>query len=352
MDRHHVGRLLAAVGASVLVLAVSGMVSADVFNMPAGQTNLTMVPVGDSGNAADTLVMSDGTHGYGSVSYAYSIGQYDVTAGQYTAFLNAVAKTDTYVLYDPLLANSFASCGISRSGSAGNYSYLATKNANFPVNWVSWASAARFCNWLQNGQPTGPEGNGTTETGSYNLNGATTDSVLMSVTRNAGAKWFIPSENEWYKAAYYKGGAANAGYWLYPTQSNSIPSNVLSVTGINNANYYTTVYTDPTNYLTAVGTFAASPSAYDTFDQGGDLWEWNDTVIGSARGLRGGSFHYASDAMQSAYRSHPTYGPTYDSSYYGFRVSEIPDGYQVPEPASLGLLVFGTCALLARRRFA
>ena len=42
----------------------------------------------------------------------------------------------------------------------------------------------------------------------------------MAITRNAGATYFIPSENEWYKAAYYKGGGTNAGYWTYPTQSN------------------------------------------------------------------------------------------------------------------------------------
>ena len=65
----------------------------------------------------------------------------------------------------------------------------------------------------------------------------------MAITRNAGATYFIPSENEWYKAAYYKGGGTNAGYWTYPTQSNTAPSNVLSPTGTNNANYYDTATT-------------------------------------------------------------------------------------------------------------
>ena len=96
----------------------------------------------------------------------------------------------------------------------------------------------------------------------------------MAITRNAGATYFIPSENEWYKAAYYKGGGTNAGYWLYPTQSNTAPSNVLSATGTNNANYHGTRRATPirANYLTPVGTFAASPGPYGTFDQGGDVW--------------------------------------------------------------------------------
>jgi hypothetical protein len=64
-----------------------------------------------------------------------------------------------------------AACGITQTGSPGNYSYTTTlsgytvNNGNFPVNGVSWGSAARFCNWLTNGQPVGPEGAGTTETG-------------------------------------------------------------------------------------------------------------------------------------------------------------------------------------------
>ena len=76
--------------------------------------------------------------------------------------------------------------------------------ANCPAFNVSWGDAARFCNWLQNGQSTsGTEAAGTTETGAYTLSGGTSDAALLAITRNANATYFIPSENEWYKAAYY-----------------------------------------------------------------------------------------------------------------------------------------------------
>ena len=80
----------------------------------------------------------------------------------------------------------------------------------------------RFCNWLQNGQPVYPEDTlgevaSSTESGAYSINGAISNTAMMAVTRNPGAAFFLPSENEWYKAAYYKGGGTNAGYWTYPT---------------------------------------------------------------------------------------------------------------------------------------
>ncbi len=187
---------------------------------------------------------------------------------QYCQFLNAVAKTDTYGLYNPIMGTFYPTVSIARSGDAGDYSYSVaggyngsySEAANCPAFGVTWGDAARFCNWLQNGQPTGAQGLGTTETGAYTLDGAVTNDDLMAVTRNAEAKYFIPSEGEWYKAAFYKGGGTDAGYWLYPTQSNDAPSNLLSGTGTNNANYYDDGYADPTNLLTPVGAFAASPS--------------------------------------------------------------------------------------------
>ena len=310
--------------------------------------SIAMVPVGNPGNAADPYNPNSFPGGYGSVAYSYSIGKFDVTASQYTAFLNAVAKTDTYSLYNSNMASNFAAAGISQSGSSGSYTYVTTKNGNFPVNYVTWGDAARFCNWLSNNQPSGAEGNGTTETGSYTLNGVTTDAALNAVTRNANADYVIPTENEWYKAAYYN--PSSSSYYLYPTSSNSPPSNVLSATGTNNANYYDYYgtgnggYTDPTNYLTAVGTFADSASPYGTYDQGGDVWQWNESdYYGSYRGLRGGSFYYTNVNLQSGILSYDN--PT-DGNYglIGFRVS------QVPEPAPLGLLGLGLIGILARRR--
>jgi formylglycine-generating enzyme required for sulfatase activity len=298
--------------------------------------NLQFVTVGNPGNAADPLT------GYGAVPYTYQMGKYDVTTAQYCQFLNAVATTDTYGLYNSDMT-VYSTIKITQSGSSGSYSYSVTGSdpqaANCPVFSVTWGDAARFCTWLQNGQ----KGPGTTETGAYTLNGAVTDAALMAITRNAGATYFIPSENEWYKAAYYN--ASTASYWLYPTQSNTQPSNVLSATGTNNANYGG--YTDPLNYLTPVGAFAASPGPYGTYDMGGDVYQWNEANIGGLyRGMRGGGWSYASYSLAAS--SSNNFEPAFDRDSLGFRVASA-----VPEPGSIILVVCGGLCLLAyawRRR--
>ena len=209
--------------AFVLVLPITGIVSADVFNRPPGLTSLEFVTVGNPGNVADTRYASPG---FGAVAYTYKMGMYEVTTGQYCEFLNAVARTDTYGLYNPEMWSSEFGCKIQRSGDAGSYAYtVAADWANRPVIQVNWGDAARFSNWLTNGQPnTGVQDPTTTENGSYYLNGAVTQAQLMAVTRKPNARYVIPSEDEWYKAAYHKNDGATAnraschsGEWLKRT---------------------------------------------------------------------------------------------------------------------------------------
>ncbi len=313
---------------------------------PALAVNIETVPVGNPGNAGDSRY-----GGYGSVAYTYNIGKYEVTAGQYAEFLNAVAKTDTYGLYNELMdydSNpSWVGCNIKRSGSPGSYTYSVPPDwANRPVNYVSWGDAARFANWLHNGQPTGAQGPGTTETGAYTLNGAVTDVALAAVTRNAGWEWAIPTEDEWYKAAYHKNDGVTGNYWEYPTGSNTPPSNqLIDPDPGNNATFYEN---GPTiggpYYRTEVGAHENSESPYGTFDQGGNVMEWNEPVLYNwQRLLRGGSYgHNGASFLHASERD--SLPPTLEFANVGFRV------VQVPEPASMALLALAGIGMLARRR--
>jgi len=205
MGRVHISGTFTILGPFYSMFALAGGVSAAI--------SIAMVPVGNPRNVADPST------GLGSVSYSYSTGEYDVTSSQYTAFLNAVASTDTYSVYNSGMAGTtLGNPGIIQSGTSGSYTYtVAAGRGNYPVTDVSFWDTTRFANWLDNGQPSGAEGAGTTETGTYTLTstGITNDAI----TRNPTYIWAVTSENEWYKAAFYD--PANGTYSLYSTQSNT-----------------------------------------------------------------------------------------------------------------------------------
>jgi formylglycine-generating enzyme required for sulfatase activity len=290
------------------------------------------------------------------VSYEYRIGKYEVTAGQYTAFLNAVGGVDTYALYNTNMSATDVGSGITRSGggTVGDpYTYsVASDFANRPVNCVSYWDSCRFANWLHNNQPGGQQDAGTTERGAYTLDGYI-GSDGRTIQRNPGAKWTVTSENEWYKAAYHKNDGNTGNYFDYPTSNDTAPGRDMADASGNNANYYIsgvgTYPIDSGKYTTLVGEFQNSDSPYDTFDQGGNVWEWNETVVNegegwSYRGLRGGSFYY-NYVISYLLASFRGYGyPTDEHSLAGFRVSEV------PEPATMSLLALGVAAVMARRR--
>jgi formylglycine-generating enzyme len=340
-------RMMGAVGA---LLLASGAAMADI--------SIEMVPVGDPGNAGQLSGAGAGGRGpdriCGAVDYQYNIGKYEVTAGQYTAFLNAVAGVDTYELYNPQMFNTSFGSGISRGGggTVGNpYTFTVDPAfVNRPVNYVSWGDAARFTNWLTNGQLMEPEGSRTTETGSYALNGAMTEADLMAVARvpdsarvSGKAYYFIPTEDEWYKAAYYNPAATT--YFGYPTNSDTAPGTDMSDASGNNANYAPMYWQ---RYTTVVGNFRNSPSPYGTFDQGGNVSEWNEAIIGdSYRGVHGGSFD-PNDTFQITSKNRGDFYCTYEASAgynnIGFRVSEI------PEPVSMSIFALGGLAMIRHRR--
>ena len=210
--------------------------------------------VGNPGNTGEGAGAGYGGYGpnaiVGAVNYTYDIGKFEVTAAQYTEFLNAKAATDTHALYSTIMWSSTYGCKIQRSGTSGSYTYsVAADRANRPVNYVSFWDAARFANWLQNGR-----GNGDTETGAYTLSGYKgTDG--RTIARNSGAKFFVPSENEWHKAAHHKNDGVTGNYFDYPTGSDSMPGRDLSeaTNSGNNANYYLNGYTWPNPAGFAIG---------------------------------------------------------------------------------------------------
>ncbi len=331
------------------IVAAFGMLVL-VTSLASAQITFDWATVGNINNTNDAT-------GYGAVSSIYNIATKEVNLFQYRAFLNAVAATDTHSLYNTSMGTDANIAGITRSGSSGNYTYAVSGSGNRPVTYVSWFDAARFSNWVANGQPTGAQGNATTEDGAYTLNGATSGVSFTKngINPNTGATtmYWIPSENEWYKAAYYQpvgSGGPGDSYWLYPTRSDGVPANTIGA-GLNQANYFdgdysltqNSTYSGSQNYLTDGGAFSGSGSYYGTYDQGGNVWEWNDAVISdSFRGLRGGAWGSSNEFLRSSSRD-INYIPTNENPAVGFRLASV------PEP-STAMLMIGAAGWLARRR--
>jgi hypothetical protein len=303
--------LVAALGAASPALAVS----------------IDWVFVGNPSNACDP--QSQGC--FGSVASPYRIGKYEVTNAQYAEFLSAKAASDPLDLYNTSMGTG--SGGIMRSGSPGSYTYSPSAGReDWPVNYVSFYDGLRFANWLHNGQ-----GGGDTETGAYTLLGGTpTPSNGTTVTRNVGAAVFIANEDEWYKAAYYDPGSAS--YFDYPAGTDTQTVCALPTAIPNRANCNNAVL-----QLTTAGSYTGSASPHGTFDQGGNVWEWNEAIITGARGLRGGSYFFVIPVDLAA-SSRLGHVPTDHNNAVGFRVASI------PEPSTGLLVLTGLAGLAALRK--
>jgi formylglycine-generating enzyme required for sulfatase activity len=283
--------------------------------------------VGNPGNSCDGQTQGC----FGAVDYVYGVATHEVTNVQYAEFLNAKAAADPLSLYNTSMGSGLG--GITRTGVSGSYNYTAiTGRENMPVNYVSFYDALRFANWLHNGQ-----GSGDTETGAYTLLGGTAAPTNgLTVTRNAGATIVLASEDEWYKAAYYDG--VLGVYYDFPAGVDATTTCAPPGPTPNTANcdYGSFPYS-----LADVGSYTGSPSPYGTFDQGGNLWEWNETISGTMRIRRGGSYGGSANSLAASFRS--DLGPSSEVASVGFRVA------LVPEPGT-GVLVLTGLTMIAARR--
>ena len=304
----------AIVLSAVSILSFHSSAQADTFGSGANAFTLNFVQISQTNNATDPTT----TNKYGAVPY------------EYRASVNEISQNDI----------TKATAGGLSNVTAGVY--LGDK----PAANISWYEAAAFVNWLNTSSG---------KTAAYSLTFSNTQWSMAlqsssnawtaggtNLYRNKDAYYFLPSENEWYKAAYYNRTGTN--YFLYPMTSTNVPTPVASGTNANTAVYNQTGLQGP-----AAVNLAGGLSTYGTMGQAANMWEWMETAADGTnttsdenRNLRGGTFALTADPMRSVeFRS---FGPASDNVTFGFRVASV------PEPSTYALLLLGAGAMYLWKR--
>lgn len=276
----------------LLTLAYVGTAYADTFGSGPNTFDIDFVTIGNPGNADDTTGNPDPA---GEVDYTYRIGQFEISE-------DMVNK-----------ANAEGGLGLTHDN----------RGANKPASSISWFEAAQFVNWLN-------IDSGSTE--AYKFNGSSFELWVPAdagynsdnLYRNSNAKYFLPSMDEWYKAAYFD---PNSGvYFDYPTGSNSVPDGIdFAGDTTFDAVFFDGGSKPAPNDITDVGVL----SPYGTAGQGGNVNEWEETDFdlvndssSSARGGRGGDWA-SSGGLLSSVRGDVV--PTVEDRAIGFRVASVSD---------------------------
>ncbi|WP_197529341.1 formylglycine-generating enzyme family protein [Botrimarina mediterranea] len=309
--------------------------------------------VGNPDNAADP------DNGLGTVADTFAVARTNVSNRQYVEFLNAKAMDDQYGLFSSQMMSS-SHGGIVRLGDIGSYSYAVKEDAlgvqagrdysyaNKPVVFVTWFNAVRFVNWMHNSQ-----GDGDTESGAYDLTQLPADlSQPFTVSRNSDAKYWLPSLDEWYKAAFHDASAGkSAVYFDFATGSNSVPdsddpatldtpntTNVANFTRYAPGDGYNSGEAMPNRMypLTDVGAYSETTSSYGAFDMAGNVWEWTETNSVSPSdsvlmGVSGSAWRSDFQVLLSGQPVGIGSSPLSVAIDRGFRVATI------PEPTALAL---------------
>jgi len=300
----------AAFVCAVFTLMTNISAQADTFGTSGNEFTIDFVNIGNAGNAADTT-------SYGAVPYEYRASIYEITQD---AITKATASGMANVTAGPWTGNQ-------------------------PAANISWYEAAAFVNFLNTSTGNTAAYDLTFSNGSWSMalwsSGQAWTEGGENLYRNKDAFYFLPSENEWYKAAYYN--AAGTNYFLYPTGSDTAPTAVASGTNADTAVY-------SVNLVPAIVSSAGGLSSYGTMGQGGNVYEWNESAFDGTnsspsenRANRGGAYVSPEVALRSSFRL--SGGPAGANTEIGFRVASV------PEPSIYALLLMaGAGWLLWKRR--
>jgi hypothetical protein len=176
----------------------------------------TIASTGNAAYAGPTLNGYPG--GRGAVSYEYRIARSEVSTAQWLEFANVAAKQDLNLFFQVWPSFWGAARDGSYSGPGRRYSLISPSAAESPVTGISWRAAAMYCNWLNNGkqQDVASFTYGAYDTATF---GITSTGFSDQPAHSPGARFWIPSVDEWIKAVHFdpnRSGPGQGGYWSFP----------------------------------------------------------------------------------------------------------------------------------------
>ena len=304
-----------SVAAVLPLLVLSGEANADTFARGDNSFEIDFVTIGDPGNAADT---TGRPRTAGAVDYVYRIGKYEISRDMVD---KANAEGDLGIRLNSL-----------RSVRGG-------PRPDMPATGVSWNEGARFINWLNASEGFSPAYKFATQPGDdgYSVH----RNILLwqagdpgfdaaNPFRNSLTQYFLPSMDEWYKAAYFDPNTNDGagGYWDYPTGSDSMPTRIESGNDPGTA-----VYSRSQTHGPADITQAGGLSPYGVMAMGGNIFEWEETeydLVNSAgssdRGVRGANWFFPGSDMSASVRKNVNPRQAGINDVVGIRVAGKPVG--------------------------
>jgi hypothetical protein len=365
MIRRHMGHssnmpmrsVLSALAALVAVVSSSAC-----FGQPAPDYDFPWATITNSHNRGYDGPSDFGRdyRGRGSVAYEYRISQQEVSSAQWVEFVNTFSVQPDF---PPLLFGGrsftrglFLWGGYLDPTYSGPGNRFRTNGEGFnydlrPVFGLTWRDAAMFCNWLHNGKSSDPSSlySGAYDTSTWNTAPAT--NFTDALTHEPGARFWIPTLDEWMKAVFYdpnKSGPGQDGWWRYCNSSDLPP--VPGFPGTPGAT--TSAGIDTPNVLELLdldlGSYPDALSPWGLLDTSSGALEWLEDNF-SPTGLRergvGGSWagdlSYEVDAHAAGFGSRYLAGGDLSS----FRVASL-----VPEPSALAIYILLLKPFRSRRR--
>lgn len=241
------------------------------------------VTIGDAGNESWMGTYIGGLlNNPGSVGYEYRIASLETRTSQFVEFMNVLGSLapDTALIAIP---SSWGAGGSVLPDGTVRFTQFSEASGEWPVAGISWRVAAIYTNWLHNDKAATLDAlnNGAYDTSTFMTDPSSPPNLLDQATRNPDAKYWIPSIDEWLKAAHYdpnKHGPGAGGWWDFPNGTDDPLTPGLPGEPGAQTSYQ---LNDPAlNELTIpVGAYPNTLSPWSLLDVSGGATEWTETYV-------------------------------------------------------------------------